>query len=235
MEYLREVEGIEREQGSADLVVWARLSRGETVRVLDEIRARIYDYLSRTEMGMIAGNRPDVLVRSRQYVFESLAHVAPQAVEQLNEAEAAVADGTAERYSHAVLSCRRALKTLADAVYPAQDQRVAGADGTERSLTEERYISRLWQFAYEMAGGHAAGELVLATIQDLGRRIDAVYDAASKGVHDAVGEHEAFQYVAQTILLMADLLLLRDKSSAVTIELDDDLPVRSRLEAPPES
>jgi hypothetical protein len=224
VEYFWQVEQSERALGNLDLAAWVRNQRWESIRVLDEVRARTHTFLSRTEVQLLAGQRPDVLVRARQYVLDRVGEIAPEAVGQIEEAEAALAAGASERWSHAVLTCRRLLKTLADALYPAQGEPVVGKDGVERNLTENRYIARLWQFAYERAGGHAAGEVTLTAIDDLGRRIDALYDATNKGVHDVVSEAEAAQLVTQTIMLCGDLLRLRDNVSAIKVEVEDDLP-----------
>lgn len=107
------------------------------------------------------------------------------------------------------------LKTLADALYPKKPEPVVGSNGVERLLTNERYISRLWQFAHDRAGGHVQGEVTLTTIDDLGRRIDALYDATNKGVHADLTEAEASQFVTQTIMHCGDLFRLHDDTSAI--------------------
>lgn len=47
--------------------------RTQLITVLDAIRARVLNFLSRTEVQVLAGQRPDVLVRTRQFVLDRLA------------------------------------------------------------------------------------------------------------------------------------------------------------------
>jgi hypothetical protein len=232
---LMSVEEDERSLGNITLVTWARNSSANLAKVLGDIRARIFNFLTATEAQVLGGQRPDTLVRTREFVLSGLERVAPEAAEQILEAERALGEGRPEPYSQAVLSCRRAFKSLADAVFPARKQPVVGSDGITRELTEEKYITRLWQFVFEAAGGHRSGDLALANIGDLGRRIDAVHDATQKGVHDSVDEVEAHQFVTQTILLAGDILRLHTRTSAIAAEVEDSLPDSEMPTAPPSS
>src|SRR5437588_873573 len=72
VKHLSVVEEAERLSKNADLAAWAQVSRGEFVRVLEDIRVRVHNYLSRAEAQLLAGHRPDVLLRSREYLFQAL-------------------------------------------------------------------------------------------------------------------------------------------------------------------
>src|SRR5262245_45555861 len=99
------------------------------------------------------------------------------------------------------------------AVYPSRQEKVEGADGKVRDLSEEKYVARLWQFVSERVGGHAAGQLLQATLSDLGTRIDRVYELSCKGVHAEVSEFESNQCIIQTYLLVGDILRLTDSDA----------------------
>jgi hypothetical protein len=66
--------------------------------------------------------------------------------------------------------------------------------------------------------GQKSGELLLSTINDLGTRIDKVYDLSCKGVHNNVPEFEVNQCVIQTYLIIGDILRLYDNRSAIGLE-----------------
>jgi hypothetical protein len=187
------------------------LRRSQFREVLARIRSRLLDYLSQTEREIVV----DAMVTSifeeqRQYVDSRLRSLAPEAFQQLAAAYERRREGTPEALSQALTSCRRALKSVADAVYPAQDEPVVGSDGVERPMTESRYISRLLQFAYEKSKGRIAGKLLAAQLEALAGKLEALNDLASKGVHANVTELEANQAIIQTYLALGEILSLAD-------------------------
>jgi hypothetical protein len=74
-------------------------------------------------------------------------------------------------------------------------------------------VARLWQFVSERVGRHSAGQLLQATLSDLGTRIDHVYELSCKGVHAEVSESESNQCIIQTYPLVGDILRLTDSDS----------------------
>jgi hypothetical protein len=180
-------------------------------QVLARVRNRIQDYLSRVERELVV----DAMVSSifeeqRTYVDARLREIAPSAFEQLAAAYKRRSEGDAESRAQALTSTRRALKSLADALYPPHPEPVVGADGVERTMTDSRYISRLIQYAYEQTKGDTAGNLLRAQIEDLTSKLEALNDLASKGVHASVSVFETNQAIIQTYLTLGDLLRLGD-------------------------
>ena len=148
-----------------------------------------------------------------------LSQIAPESHEQIRVAFQRLSEGNTEARSQALLSCRRVLKSLADILYPPRADEVVGANGKPRVLTEDKYITRLWQFVYENVGKTASREVLLSSVQDLGNRIDHLYDLASKGVHSEVSEFEVNQCVTQIYLLIGDLLRIHERASAIGLEM----------------
>lgn len=74
---------------------------------------------------------------------------------------------------------------------------------------------------WEKVSGQKSGDLLLAGIDDLGNRIDKVYDLTCKGVHSEVPEFEVNQGVVQTCLVIGDILRLYDNRTAVRLELEN--------------
>jgi hypothetical protein len=186
--------------------------RGQIGQMLARIRSRLHDYLSRTEQEIRIGSMVgSIFEEQRIYVEATLRRIAPAAVEQLAAAYQRRAAGDSEARSHALSSCRRALKTVADAVYPSSSVPILGADGRERLLTDQKFIGRLLQFAFEQAKGRRSRELLNAQIGDLSARLESLTDLASKGVHDEVSDFEVNQVVIQTYLTIGDILRLSDE------------------------
>jgi hypothetical protein len=199
--------------------IHAEFEAGEFRRVLGRIAHRVHSYLSQLERQLLLGQfDADILEQNRQYVDGEMRSVAPEALKQLQAAYRCVREGTAEARSHALTSCRRALKSLADRLYPPKPTPVRGADGKDRTLNDQQFVSRLWQFIHESRGNSASKPLLQSELQDLGGRIDRLHDLASKGVHAQVSEFEVNLCVIGTYSIAGVLLRLKAESSASTLD-----------------
>jgi hypothetical protein len=216
---LHPVDLYQRSQELLEITTKLRAWQTEAKSVLARQRGEIADYLAETERQILFGQvNSDVFERNRAYVDERLAALAPQALEQFEAAYRRHSEGDAEARSHALTSCRRVLKTLADVLYPPTDETVTGIDGVERKMTDDKFIMRLCQFAAEKTEGSASRELLVSQIGALGERLDALTRLTSKGVHADVSAAEVDQCLIQTYLAAGDLLRLADGRSAVLPE-----------------
>jgi hypothetical protein len=217
---------IDREVSQARLI--ASTAIRETDAILSRIRNRVHDYLSSVEKDLVYGRlQSDVFERNRRYVESRLSEVVPEIAEQMRTAEARLDDSNPESYSQALTTCRRALKAIADHVFPATNESIQGSDGRIRTMSEDKYIARLWQFAHKSLGNSAGGKLVLSQLDDLGHRIDAIYKMSSKGVHATVDRVEAERCFVQTYLLLGEILRIQDGQIAIpktdaSLEIHDD-------------
>lgn len=114
-----------------------------------------------------------------------------------------------EQLAHVSLSCRRALTRLADMLYPARRSKKG-----ERSLGPEAYRNRLWAYAEERLKSDSKVGVVLATLSDVGARIEALDAVANKGLHDQVDAQEVRRLVLGLLVLVHDLLTLAAPSGA---------------------
>jgi hypothetical protein len=119
------------------------------------------------------------------------------------------AGGGPEDISHALTSCRRMIKSLADALYAT----VTGIDDIERTMSDDAYRNRLLQYVQEQVGKHKNGAVLQSVIGQLGSRLSALDALASKGVHANPSLDEARTCVAQTYLLAGDLLSIAEGTS----------------------
>lgn len=185
---------------------------------LRRIGQRLHDFLLETEHQLEYGQlNADIFERTRRFVDEQLAKVAPSALASFNAAYLRASDGDAESLSHALTSCRRVLKSVADAVYPATALKVVGVDGKERSFTDDKYMNRLLQAVTDHLGKCTRNEVLKEVINDLGKRLSALNSLASKGVHDTVTAAEVDTCVIQTYLLVGEVLRVAGGQSALQI------------------
>ncbi len=179
-------------------------------QILARVRTRLYEGLLQAERELAFGQvNASVFDRNRQYVDGELRRLSTQVLGQFQSAYRRLDDADAESLSHALTSCRRILKTVADAVYPATGDIVRGGDGKERRMTDDAYVNRLLQFTAEQIGKHSTGTVLQATLDSLGQRLSALNSLASKGVHADVTRDEVDVCIIQTYLLVGDILRLR--------------------------
>lgn len=185
----------------------ARVTANSERAVLDHTKDAIFQYLLHVEKRIVFETAAeDIFARIKQRVDTAVSMVSRESLDQFSSAYERLATGDAEALSHALLSCRRILKSVADVVYPARNEPFIAADGQQRKLTDERYINRLLQFVSEHAGKHGSGEVLQANLTMLGARLSAIDRLASKGVHASVTVAEVEVCIAQTYLVIGEII-----------------------------
>lgn len=181
--------------------------------ILARVRDRLWEFLTDTEYELTFGEATaETFDRLRSYVDRQLTSISPPALEQFQTAYRRLKAGGAEDRAHALTSCRRVLKTLADVLYPATPEPVIGSDGRKHTLNDAAFINRLLQYISDTVGKHENGAVVQATLEDVDRRLSALNELASKGVHADVSSYEVDTCVVQTYLLVADVLRIRERA-----------------------
>lgn len=187
--------------------------RRELEDVIERVTQMVHEFLIETERQIESGQRrPHTFDRGREYIEQALRERAPEALEKFRAAEESLASGEPENLAHAVTSCRRMIKALADALYPATGEVITGEDGRDRAMTDDAYRNRLLQFASERLGS-THNNLVKETMRSLGARLQRLNELSSKGVHDEVDRIEAETCVMWTYLTAADILRIADGTS----------------------
>jgi hypothetical protein len=201
---------VDRNKAEAQLA----LMIGSLRNILSKIRVEVHTYLVATEAELEAG-RTDSTFFDHVYarINALLNKYAPEAAKKFVAAQDRVAVGDEESVSHALTSCRRMIKSLADALYQATNEEKAGLDGISRKMTDDAYKNRLLQYVQEKLGKHKSGAVLTAVIGDLDARLKALDALASKGVHADRSLDEAHTCVLQTYLLAGDLLAIAEGTS----------------------
>lgn len=182
---------------------------------LARIRDRLWEFLNETEYELTFGEATaETFDRLRAYVDKQLTMISPPALDQFQAAYRRLNDGGNEDRAHALTSCRRVLKTIADELYPSSSEPVTGTDGKARVLGDDKFVNRIIQFVTEKIGKHENGAAVQAALEDVGARLIALNDLASKGVHAEVTTYEVDTCVVQTYLVVADVLRIRERADS---------------------
>ncbi|MGK2240919.1 MAG: hypothetical protein ACI9JD_003486 [Rhodococcus sp. (in: high G+C Gram-positive bacteria)] len=186
----------------------------EMTAIVEKIRQSVFDFLTKTESELDSGRiNSDFFDGVFLRINSAMEKYAPDAVEKFVAAQERISDGGSEDISHALTSCRRMIKSLADALYPASKEKIAGLDGIKRSMTDDVYKNRLLQYVVEKVGKHKDGEVLQSVVTDLGSRLDALDGLASKGVHADATLAEAHTCIIQTYMLAGSLLAIADGTS----------------------
>ena len=143
-----------------------RLAARETIREFKRVRARVRERLNRF---LVETEATLAFEQTASHTFEQAVgmwtgswSIAPDALMQLQAAYERSDAGHPEALSHAVTSCRRVLKSLADVVYPATGKTIRGPDDYNqcRAMTEDKYRNRLWQYVSERKVGSSSHRLI---------------------------------------------------------------------------
>lgn len=177
--------------------------------LLERIRFRVYSYLCRVETEVnFSATSHDVFEQYRRRVDLHLSDVASDVLQQFTAAYRRMIEGDIEARTHALTSCRRIFKSVADLVYPPRAEAVIDASGKSRDMSDDKYISRLWQFLSDSNLGGTMKGSIHATLTDVGNRIDRLYELSCKGVHAEVSTEEVEWCVVQTYLVTGEILHL---------------------------
>lgn len=213
---------VSRDMDAARAKVLPSLQRD--AQVLERVKTAIHSFLVATEAELDEGQHESPLFqRAQDYINSALGKYAPEALEKFVAAQDRLYSGNPEELAHALTSCRRMIKALADALYPATGQKITGEDGVERTMSDDLYRNRLVQYVREQLGNRVHGSVVQTTLDSLGARLRSLDSLASKGVHDTVSSAEAETCIVWTYLLAADIVRIADGSSPL-LDPDDSAP-----------
>src|SRR5205823_2607915 len=130
----------------------------------------------------------------------------------LRAAETRSSESDGEAASQAATSCRRAIKALADALYPPGPH-MTGKDGVTRLMDDDHYRNWLTTWVHERKGRSTHADLLASNLVTLGTRLKSLDDLASKGVHADLSRAEVESCVSWVYMLAADLLRVEVQAS----------------------
>jgi hypothetical protein len=173
----------------------------EQKAVLDKVLGSIHEYVTarhfELRFGAAAESAFEVV---RNEVDARVADLVPEAPAMLAAAFESAASNNPEHWAGAAATCRRLLKAAADALRPP------GNPVSGRIMTDAAYINRLVDWIVSRSESETARDLIVADLEYLGRRIDAVDGAGQKGAHATVTRLDAARFITATYLLLGDVL-----------------------------
>ncbi|MBT2411727.1 hypothetical protein J7I94_14315 [Streptomyces sp. ISL-12] len=116
---------------------------------------------------------------------------------------------TAEELAHVSVSCRRFTEKLADCLYPPREEKVGG-----RKVGQAEYRNRLWAYVAENVTSDTTRELLIANVEDLGKRIDKLDGLSNKGLHSDVSSADVNRLLLSLLVVAHDLISLRPPGGA---------------------
>jgi hypothetical protein len=194
-----------------------QLKISQNTKRLSERRSFIYRYVLQKHYELkFSGIAGDVFSRIRQNTDNIIGKLVPQALQKFSAIYDNLQSENPENWANAVHGCRRALESLADALFPPQDNdRIKEIAGQMKSikLGPGNYKNRLLCYVEDNSASKRFEEIVGSTFEYLADRLDSVIQASQKGTHDAVNRDEADRYVVYTYMIVSDILsLYREKA-----------------------
>lgn len=192
---------------------------------IDFIKQTTYQYsaelLKELQFSGTVNSCFDVL---KNAVDDKLLDLDVELAEQLMLAFKGISSTNKEAWSQALTTCRRLLESLADKLYPPNDNVI-----NKRTFKPNQYINRLWQFMSESIESESNRDLAKMHVDYLGFWLEKNYKMTNKGVHAEVSQLEATRVVFHMYLILSDILDYLDpsqvninsKPSLKTATLDD--------------
>lgn len=176
-------------------------------KIVFRTKDRLYDYLTKLEANLVAGTlESEHYVNNKLFIIEELENRSPNIIEQLAAADQDCNSDNSEELSHAALSCRRALKSISDLLYPIDKPKVIDVSGQKVELSDEKFINRLWQFLMENVQSKSTRKSLKEEVSSIGNRFEQINSLATKGVHDHITKSEVKSLIMRTYILVGDLL-----------------------------
>lgn len=179
---------------------------------LQEYKTTIHSYVSNRYYELKLSTVPEGIFESAQSrVNKKLSEVAPKAIKQFVSVYDNLKSRSTEDWSNAVHSCRRILKTVADALYPPYPDGKTEVKRNEKSIKigPDNYINRLMIYIEDHSTSEKSRDIIGSNLKYIGDRLDAIYNATTKGTHaDITRRDEAERYIIYTYLLLGDILSL---------------------------
>ena len=209
-------EAISRLDENLLAVAQLRVSQEAMQTVLARVRSRVIRYLTREERVLGLSDDADAMFDEfRAETDIRLGEACPDALGKFSAACRALMRQEPESATHALTSCRRLMKAVADALYPASDDVVIGADGEPHDTDEESYINRLVQWVSANQPRSKERAVLVDTLRELHARLRKLDDLSSKGVHGEVRHREVRFGLIQTYLTMGEVARLAKRSEEI--------------------
>jgi len=123
-----------------------------------------------------------------------------------------------EDYAQVAASCRRVIEYVSDQLFPATVK-----EDTGKKLGKSNYRNRLLAFADKERKSNTNIDLICVATNSLSGQLEKLGDLVNKGVHAEVMRHEARRCLIRTILILDDIISLKQDAFEIKAHLNEDL------------
>lgn len=151
-------------------------------------------------------------------IVSKLSDIAPDIGNKLWSALKTFEDSeTNEQLAQVTASCRRIFEYVVDCIFPPSNEKMDG-----HSLKADKYKNRLFAYADTSRKSSTNIDLIVATTKTLFEQWDKLNSLANKGVHSEVFRTETRRCLLRTIMLLDDIVSLKEKPFDIKPNLNFD-------------
>jgi hypothetical protein len=122
---------------------------------------------------------------------------------------------TNEQLAQVTASCRRIFEYVTDSIFPPTSEKMDG-----HSLKAGNYKNRLYAYADSTRKSNTNIDLIIATTQTLFEQWEKLNQLSNKGIHSEVFRPETRSCLLRTIMLLDDIVSLKEKPFEIKPNLD---------------
>lgn len=176
------------------------------------LKSALHNYATDIYLAIELGDVAEEIFEQARGDVDSFVRIhCPKAAEQLVAINERLHEDLPESRAAALTSCRRLLMTVADSLFPPQDQSWTDSNGKTRKVGSEEYKNRLLVYVEQKISSDSSFSIIVSEIEHLAARLDAVYEKVCKGVHADVSKEEARLAVIHTYLFLGEIARLSKK------------------------
>lgn len=196
--------GIERQNISKEIL--------NSSNILSTSKTLIYRYAFNIYYELKFSNLTETIWSSfKEKTDKLISDIVPDEIKKLSAIYDNLNDTNPEKWSGALTSCRRMLKSIADILYPPKEEPIL-KDGKKIKLGNEEYINRLMCYVEENSSSETSEKITNSNLAYIGTRLDAINQKVCKGVHYNVNKDEAERCFMYTFLVIGDILSIANEN-----------------------
>ena len=170
------------------------------------LTATVHTYVTEANIALTLGGTAQEIFEAARIESDNFVRLkCPKAAEQLLAAYERIQSGGGEECAQALVSCRRILLTVADAVFPPRAEAYRDRRGNERKVGPDEYKNRLLAYLDSQIQNGLATKTAISDLEHVASRLDSVYESSCKGVHADVSQQDARLTLISTYLILAEV------------------------------
>jgi len=202
-------------ENNADLSI---ILHTEAITHISKVKSAIHAYVHEKNLSLAIGDiAQDIFQDARLSVDQFVSQNCSNDVkEKLLSITDRMKENNPESYSQALTSARRVLQSIADSIYPPQDEPFTDFDGNKHDLGTDNFVNRIMAYIEQNSDSDSTICAIRSNVKHLSARLDAINSKASKGVHTAVTNDEARLTIIHMYLIIAEIARIKKNTGIRT-------------------